>query len=130
MSQLTQAAQTIKKLSAEAVTVEDIDSTINEFAEKSTFPTMLRSSSATGLGIAPQYQTSWAVIIGIDEYQSNELTPLKYAVNNATNIECSLRATGFQTIVLLNKVLFCFVAVFFILRMLQKSRLRRFWEIH
>jgi hypothetical protein len=48
------------------------------------------------------------VIIGIDEYLSEEVSKLKYAVNNANMMESALRATGFQTIVLLNNVNKCF----------------------
>jgi hypothetical protein len=54
------------------------------------------------LAIPQQYQSSWAVIIGIEQYESAEIPPLSCAVNDAKSIEKALSGMGFQTILLLN----------------------------
>ncbi|MBI5410442.1 MAG: caspase family protein, partial [Nitrospirae bacterium] len=46
--------------------------------------------------VAAQYGTSWAVVIGINDYQHQRVPKLQYAVNDAVAVERALVARGFR----------------------------------
>jgi len=52
------------------------------------------ASGAAGVGV---YGESWAVVIGIDDYQHPRVPKLRYAVNDARAVERTLRALGFRS---------------------------------
>jgi hypothetical protein len=47
-------------------------------------------------GSLPNYTASWAVIIGIDEYEDPRIPTLKYAANDAKGMEKTLLGLGFE----------------------------------
>ena len=48
------------------------------------------------------YTASWALLIGINQYQDTRIPRLRYAVNDVRAMEQVLQGLGFQTITLLN----------------------------
>jgi formylglycine-generating enzyme required for sulfatase activity len=60
----------------------------------------LRPTGASGPAL---YAASWALLIGIDQYQDPRIPRLRYAGNDVRAMESVLRQLGFQTITLLNE---------------------------
>jgi adenylate cyclase len=54
-----------------------------------------QATSEEPIRVDPYYHNSWAVVVGIDEYKSKEITPLSYAVSDARAVADALPAIGF-----------------------------------
>ncbi len=52
--------------------------------------------NAAAAYVAEQYGTSWAVVIGINDYQHQRVPKLQYAVNDAVAVERALLGRGFR----------------------------------